>query len=206
MKHTLLTTSLLAAAASLSAATSLNSTPNPSGLVYERIGVGYVQNKVFSGFNLSGAAFVNESILVGGSYSNIDGRKNYKDTSGELSQFNLSYVLFTGAGDVIFGTSYGQGNMYSDNKVVVADEMTFGISYRQALVENLEFIVGYQRIASKAGYIDSVALDAQDVSGSAFSLSLRCNVTRQLDLTASYTLQKESLGGNTLNLSAGYNF
>ncbi len=206
MKHTLLTASLLSAAAALSAASSLKSTPNPSGLVYERIGAGYVQNDVFSGFTLSGAAFVNESLLVGGSYSNIDGRKDYADTSGELSRFNLNYVLFTGAGDVIIGASYGQGNMYSDSEVVVADEMAFGISYRQAIIEELEFVVGYQRISSKAGYVDAFSLNAQDVDGSAFNFALRFNINRQFDLTASYTLQKDSLGGNTLNLSAGYNF
>ncbi len=206
MKHTLLTVSLLSAAAAVSAASSVNSTPNPSGLVYERIGAGYVKNDVFSGCNLSGWAFFNDSLLIGGSYSNIDGRKDYKDTSGELSRFNLNYVLFTGTGDVIIGASYGQGNMYSDAEVVVADEMAFGISYRQAIIDELEFMVGYQRISSKAGYVDAFNLNAQDVDGSAFNLALRYNITRQFDVTASYTLQKESLGGNTLSLSAGYNF
>lgn len=206
MKNTLLTVSLLSAAAALSAASGANSTPNPSGLVYERIGAGYVRNSVFSGFALSGAAFVNESLLIGGSYTNMDGRKDYKDTSGELARFNLNYVLYTGAGDVIIGASYGQGNMYSDNEVVVADEMAFGVSYRQAIVDDLEFTVGYQRVSSKAGYVDAFSLNAQDVDGSAFTLALRYNITRQFDVTATYTLQKESLGGNTLNLSAGYNF
>ena len=206
MKNTLMTVSLLSAAAALSAAGSTNSTPNPSGLVYERIGAGYVQNEVFSGFTLSGAAFVNESLLIGGSYSNIDGRKGYADTSGELSRFNLSYVLYVGAGDIIFGTSYGQGNMYSDSEVVVADEMIFGITYRQAINENFEFSLGFNRVSSKAGYVGISGFDAQDVDGSAFNLAVRCNITREFDVTAAYTLQKDSLGGNTLNLSVGYNF
>lgn len=204
MKHTLLTVSLLSAAAALSAATSINSTPNSSGLVYERIGAGYVRNDVFSGFTLAGAAFVNDSILVGGSYTNLDGRKSYSNTSGELSRFNLSYVVNVGSGDIIFTGSYGQGHMYNSAEVYVADEMTFGISYRQLIIEDLEFLVGVNRVSSKS--LDAVTLDYLDVDGTAFNLALRYNISRQFDVTAAYTLQKESLGGNTLNLSVGYNF
>jgi hypothetical protein len=204
MKHPLLTVSLLSAAAVLSAAPSLKNTPNSSGLVYERIGAGYVQNDVFAGFTLSGAAFVNDSILVGGSYTNLDGRKGYKSTSGELSRFNLGYVVNVGPGDIIFGASYGQGHMYNNAEVYVADEMTFGVSYRQAIVEDFEFLLGVNRVSSKS--LDAITLQYQDVDGTAFNLSLRYNFTRQLDLTAGYALQKQSLGGNTFNVSLGYNF
>lgn len=204
MKHTLLTVSLLSAAAALSAAGSVNATPNPSGLVYERIGAGYVRNDVFTGFTLTGAAFVNEAILVGGSYTNLDGRKSYKNTSGELSRFNLSYVVNVGSGDVVFTGGYGQGHLYNSAQVYVADEMTFGISYRRQIVEDFEFLVGVNRVSSKS--LDVVTLEYIDVDGTAFNLSLRYNISRQFDVTAAYSMQKESLGGNTLNISLGYNF
>lgn len=211
MKHTLLTASLLSAAAALSAAYPGNSTPNESGLVYERVALGYVQNDVFKGVTLSGAAFVNENILIGGSYSDIDGRKDYHGVNGELSRFNLGYVFFVGTGDIQVSASYGQGNMYGPGAVVVADETTFGISYRQQIVENLEFSVGYARVNStQGGLVDlgggSVGFAAADVDGDLFNLSLRLNLSRQFDITATYGFQKEELGGDTINISVGYNF
>jgi hypothetical protein len=211
MKNTLLTVSLLSAAAALSAASSVNSTPNPSGLVYERIALGYAQNDIFSGVTLSGAAFLGEGLLVGGSYSDIEGRKGYDGVSGELSRFNVGYVFFVGTGDLQVSASYGQGNMYGPGALVVADETVFGISYRQQIVESLEFSIGYARVSSTQGALvdvggGSVGFAAQKVNGDLFTFALRYNINRQFDVTASYGFQKDNLGGDTLNLSVGYNF
>ncbi len=169
-----------------------------------------MQNDIFDGVTLSGAAFLNEGLLVGGSYSDIDGRKDFKGVSGKLSRFSLGYVFFVGSGDIQLNASYGQGNMYGSGAVVAADETVFGISYRQQLVEGLEFSLGYSRVDTTQGALVDVGgtneFFSQEVDGNLFNITLRYNFSRQFDITASYGFQKDSLGGDTLNISVGYNF
>lgn len=213
MKHTYLTIPVLLAAAALSAQSAGNSaagTPNPSGLVYERIGVGYVQNDAYDGIHLSGSAILGDALLVGGSYSDIEGRKLFSGVSGDYSRFQLGYVFYVGTGDVIVTAGYGQGNMYNDLAVVVQDEFAFGIAYRQAIGAGFEFTVGYTRVETTlAGLYDDGTLfgaDASDENANVFILGLRYNLSREFDVTANYSFQDEDVGGDLLSVSAGYNF
>lgn len=210
IKNTL-TLAFLTTASALCAANTASGTPNPSGLVYDRVGVGYVQNDAYDGIQVLGTAVLGEGLLVGGSYSNIDGRKDFSGVDGEYSRFQLGYVFYVGAGDIIVTAGYGQGNMYGDDAVVVQDELAFGIAYRQAIAAGLEFSVGYTRIdTTVAGVVDLgggiIGLDAADEDANVFTLGLRYNFSRQFDLTATYSFQKDEVGGDLLSISAGYNF
>ena len=211
MMKNILTLTLLTSASALCAANAAARTPNPSGLVYDRVGIGYVQNDAYDGIQLSGAAILGEGFLVGGSYSNIDGRKDFAGVDGEYSRFHIGYVFYVGAGDIIVTAGYGQGNMYGDAAVVVQDEMALGIAYRQAIAAGLEFSVGYSRIDSTvAAVVDLgggiIGLDALEEDANVFTLGLRYNFSRQFDLTATYSFQKDEVGGDMLAISAGYNF
>ena len=77
MKNTLLTVSLLSAAAALSA----QSAGSPK-MSYDFIRAGYVQGEEIKGIAVSGTALLGEHVLIGGSYQDLTAR-NLDDVDGE---------------------------------------------------------------------------------------------------------------------------
>ena len=105
MKHTpILLLTLVAASAS--AADGLG-----SGLNYNRLGLGYESNDSIKSIVVSGEAKLGEYVLVGGSYSDVDGKGLLDGTSGNIARFSLGVVFNAGPGDVVVRASYGQGNL-----------------------------------------------------------------------------------------------
>ena len=132
MKHTLLTVSLLSAAAALSA----QSAGSPK-MSYDFIRAGYVQGEEIKGLAISGTALLGEHVLIGGSYQDLTAR-NLDDVDGEASTFNLGARFGVGSGDIIIGASYGQlqgAGIDGGSVVAVAANVTsLGIAYRHEAV------------------------------------------------------------------------
>jgi len=195
MKHTpILLLTLVAASAS--AADGLG-----SGLNYNRLGLGYESNDSIKSIVVSGEAKLGEYILVGGSYSDVDGKGVYDGAGGYISRFGLGVVFSAGPGDVILRASYGQGNLTDGISLGVADERSFGISYRTAIGAGFEGELGYARVRTRM--VGDWLLESND---NVFKATLRYNLSRNFDLSLAYSLQDDIVGGNNLGLSVGYSF
>ncbi len=207
MKHTLLTVSLLSAAAALSA----QGLGSPK-MSYDFIRAGYVQSDEVKGLGISGTALLGDHVLVGGSYQDLTAR-NLDDVDGEATTFHLGARFGVGSGDGIVGASYGQlqrAGLDGGNAVAVAANVTsLGITYRHSFNETWEAFVRYDRVRTEyaAGSYDlstglaAVAADSQ--SDNQFGVAIRCNVTKEIDVTAGYSWID---GEGAWSLSAGYNF
>jgi hypothetical protein len=215
MKHItpILALSTLAAAS----AVAQSSPAKGNGLVYDRIGVGYAQNDTTDGLNGSFTALLGSHILVGGAYSDLDGRKDFSGVSGNGSSFSLGAKFEVGPGDLIIAYTYTQIQLSGvDEGLGLAaglngDTDTFSATYRMALNSSIEFAVGVSRLSGDADYavIDftdsppTVPLaDTVDFSDTAGTVSVRFNLTKQFDVTLGYTFADD----NTWSISAGYNF
>jgi len=195
MKHTpILLLTLVAASAS--AADGLG-----SGLNYNRLGLGYESNDSIKSIVVSGEAKLGEYILVGGSYSDVDGKGVYDGAGGYISRFGLGVVFSAGPGDVILRASYGQGNLTDGISLGVADERSFGISYRTAIGAGFEGELGYARVRTRM--VGDWLLESND---NVFKATLRYNLSKNFDLSLAYSLQDDIVGGNNLGLSVGYSF
>jgi len=207
MKHTLLTVSLLSAASALSA----QGLGSPK-MSYDYIRAGYMQGEEVKGVSVSGLALLGEHVLVGGSYQDLTAR-NLDDVDGEATTFNLGARFGVGSGDIIVSASYGQIQAagFHDSFAVIgaANVTTFGITYRHSFNDQWEAFVSYERIRTEyaAGSID---FDTGDELGEIarynddqFGVALRCNVTKEFDVTAAYSWID---GNGALSISAGYNF
>jgi hypothetical protein len=194
MKHTPILLTLVAASAS--AADGLG-----SGLNYNRLGLGYESNDSIKSIVVSGEAKLGEYILVGGSYSDVDGKGVYDGAGGYISRFGLGVVFSAGPGDVILRASYGQGNLTDGISLGVADERSFGISYRTAIGAGFEGELGYARVRTRM--VGDWLLESND---NVFKATLRYNLSRNFDLSLAYSLQDDIVGGNNLGLSVGYSF
>ncbi len=183
-------------AASASAADGLG-----SGLNYNRLGLGYESNDSIKSIVVSGEAKLGEYILVGGSYSDVDGKGVYDGAGGYISRFGLGVVFSAGPGDVILRASYGQGNLTDGISLGVADERSFGISYRTAIGAGFEGELGYARVRTRM--VGDWLLESND---NVFKATLRYNLSRNFDLSLAYSLQDDIVGGNNLGLSVGYSF
>ena len=183
-------------AASASAADGLG-----SGLNYNRLGLGYESNDSIKSIVVSGEAKLGEYVLVGGSYSDVDGKGIYDGAGGYISRFGLGVVFSAGAGDVILRASYGQGNLTDGIDLGVADERSFGISYRTAIGSGFEGELGYARVRTRM--VGDWLLESND---NVFKATLRYNLSRNFDLSLAYSLQDDIVGGNNLGLSVGYSF
>jgi hypothetical protein len=150
---------------------------------------------------ISGEAKLGEYLLVGGSYSDVDGKGVFDGGSGYISRFGLGVVVSAGAGDVILRVSYGQGNLTDGVSLGVADERSFGISYRTAIGAGFEGEVGYARVRTRM--VGDWLLTSND---NVFSASVRYNFTKNFDVKLSYAFQSDDVGGNKVGLSAGYSF
>jgi len=195
MKHTpILLLTLIAASAS--AADGLG-----SGLNYNRLGLGYESNDSIKSIVVSGEAKLGEYVLVGGSYSDVDGKGVYDGAGGYISRFGLGVVFNAGPGDVILRASYGQGNLTDGISLGVADERSFGISYRTAIGAGFEGELGYARVRTRM--VGDWLLESND---NVFKATLRYNFSKNFDASLAYSFQDDIVGGDNFGLSAGYSF
>jgi hypothetical protein len=207
MKHTLLTVSLLSAAAALSA----QSVGSPK-MSYDFIRAGYVQSEEIRGYGISGTALLGDHVLVGGSYQDLTAR-NLDDVDGEATSFNLGARFGVGSGDIIIGASYGQlqgAGVDGGSVVAVAANVTsLGVTYRHSFNETWEAFVSYDRVRTEyaAGTYDldtgDALVGAASQSDNMFGVAVRCNVTKEIDVTVGYAWVD---GDGAFSLSAGYNF
>ena len=207
MKHTLLTVSLLSAAAALSA----QSVGSPK-MSYDFIRAGYVQSDEIKGYGISGTALLGDHVLVGGSYQDLTAR-NLDDVDGEATSFNLGARFGVGSGDIIIGASYGQlqgAGVDGGSVVAVAANVTsLGVTYRHSFNETWEAFVSYDRVRTEyaAGTYDldtgDALVGAASQSDNMFGVAVRCNVTKEIDVTVGYAWVD---GDGAFSLSAGYNF
>ena len=207
MKHTLLTVSLLSAAAALSA----QSVGSPK-MSYDFIRAGYVQSEEIKGYGISGTALLGDHVLVGGSYQDLTAR-NLDDVDGEATSFNLGARFGVGSGDIIIGASYGQlqgAGVDGGSVVAVAANVTsLGVTYRHSFNETWEAFVSYDRVRTEyaAGTYDldtgDALVGAASQSDNMFGVAVRCNVTKEIDVTVGYAWVD---GDGAFSLSAGYNF
>ena len=207
MKHTLLTVSLLSAAAALSA----QSAGSPK-MSYDYIRAGYVQGEEIKGLGLSGNALLGEHVLIGGSYQDLTAR-NLDDVDGEATTFHLGARFGVGSGDIIVTASYGQlqgaGFDGASAVAVAANVTSLGVAYRHSFNETWEAFFSYDRIRTEyaAGSYDldtgAAFVGAASQSDNMFGVAVRCNVTKEIDVTAGYAW----IGGDgAFSISAGYNF
>ena len=197
MKHTpILLLTLVAASASAAAGAG-------SGLNYNRLGVGYESDDALKSLVISGEAKLGEYLLVGGSYSDVDGKGLLDGTSGNIARFSLGAAFNAGPGDVILRASYGQGNLTDGVDIAVADERSFGVSYRAELGAGFEGEVGYARVRTRIPFVGIGLFTSND---DVFSASVRYNVTKNFDVKLSYAFQSDDVGGNKFGISAGYSF
>jgi hypothetical protein len=202
MKHTpILLLTLVAASAS--AAVDLGNELN-----YNRIGVGYESNDLLKSFVVSGEAKLGEYVLVGGSYSDASGKGDNDGYDGNIVRFGLGAVFTAGPGDLIFRASYGQGNIATNDfdSAGVADESSFGLSYRAAIGAGFEGELGYARVRTRMVGYNNVDIAAGILNDNVFRVTLRHNITNNFDIRLTYLFQDDFIGGDTFGLSAGYSF
>jgi hypothetical protein len=197
MKHTpILLLTLVAASASAAPGAG-------SGLNYNRLGVGYESDDALKSLVISGEAKLGEYLLVGGSYSDVDGKGLLDGTSGNIARFSLGAAFNAGPGDLILRASYGQGHLTDGTDIAVADERSFGVSYRAELGAGFEGEVGYARVRTRIPFVGVGLFTSND---DVFSASVRYNVTKNFDVKLSYAFQSDDVGGNKFGVSAGYSF
>jgi hypothetical protein len=205
MKHTpILLLTLVAASASAAAGAG-------SGLNYNRAEVGYVTSDAVKGFNVGATAELGHSgFLVSGSYADVDGKGDIAGFGGYMTGFGLAYKFSVGAGDLAVGLAYQQGQFGASNGFAVAEQTALGLQYRQALGSSAEFSIGYQRVRTNLGALVAVGGVINGAVGSEndniFSVGLRYNLTKNLDLSLTYAFTGTSAGGDALGISAGYGF
>jgi hypothetical protein len=203
MKHTPAILLLTLVAASASAAVGAGNDLN-----YDRLGVGYESNDLLKSFVVSGEAKLGEYVLVGGSYSDVSGKGDNDGYDGNIVRFGLGAVFTAGPGDLIFRASYGQGNIATDDfdSAGVADESSFGLSYRAALGAGFEGELGYARVRTRMAGYNNVDIAAGIINDNVFRVTLRHNFTSNFDVRVTYLFQDDFIGGDTFGISAGYSF
>lgn len=207
MNHTLLTVTVLAASAALSA-----QNVGAPKMSYDSIRLGYVQGEEIKGLSLTGSALLGDHVLVGGSYQDLTAR-NLDDVDGEATSVSLGFRFGAGSGDIIIGASYGQlqgSGVDAGSVVAVAANVTsLGVAYRHAFSSTWEGLVSYDRVRTEyaAGSYDlytGLAYGAAaSQSDNQFGVAVRCNATKELDVTLGYSWID---GDGAWSLSAGYNF
>ena len=202
MKHTpILLLTLVAASASAAPGTG-------NELNYNRIGVGYESNDLLKSFVVSGEAKLGEYVLVGGSFSDVSGKGDNDGYDGNIVRFGLGAVFTAGPGDLIFRASYGQGNIATADfdSAGVADERSYGLSYRAVIGAGFEGELGYSRVRTRMAGYNNVDIAAGILSDNVFKVTLRHNFSKNLDIRLTYLFQDDFIGGDTFGVSAGYSF
>jgi hypothetical protein len=200
MKHIpILLLTLVAASASAAVGNELN---------YNRVGLGYESNDLLKSVVVSGEAKLGDYVLVGGSYSDVTGKGDNDGYDGNIVRFGLGAVFTAGPGDLIFRASYGQGNIATDDFVSagVADERSYGLSYRANIGAGFEGELGYSRVRTRMAGYNNVDIAAGILSDNVFKVTLRHNFTKNLDIRVTYLFQDDFIGGDTFGVSAGYSF
>jgi hypothetical protein len=206
MKNTLLTVSLLSAAA---AASAQSASPAMS---YDFVRVGFAQEKFLDGLTVSGSALLGDHIIVGGEYRDLNGRGF--NGGGEGTAFNLGARFGVGYGDIIISASYGQlqGSAVDEDGdigVLAGNQTTLSVTYRHSFNETWEAFIGVSNIRTEAAAgsfnfdTEEFALGAGSSSDNAVSIAVRCNLSKEFDITASNAWVD---GDATWSLSVGYNF
>jgi len=198
MKHTPSILLLTLVAASAAAAPGVG-----SGLNYNRLGVGYESDDSLKSVVISGEAKLGDYVLVGGSYSDVDGKGDLDGTSGNIARFSLGAVFNAGPGDLILRASYGQGHLTDGVDIAVADERSFGVSYRAELGAGFEGELGYSRVRTRIPFVGIGLFTSND---DVFKATVRYNVTKNFDVSLAYSFQSDDVGGDKFGLSAGYSF
>jgi hypothetical protein len=205
MKHTpILLLTLVAAAASAAPVSG-------SGLNYNRVAVGYVSSDALKGFDVSATAeLANSGVLISGTYADVKGKGSIAGFSGYMTGFGVAYKFSVGPGDLAVGLGYQQGQFGASNGFAVAEQTALGLQYRQALGSSAEFSVGYQRVSTNIGALVAVGSVINGAVASAneniFSVGLRYNVTKSIDVSLTYAFSGTSAGGDAIGLAAGYSF
>ena len=206
---------LLLLAAAVTPAFAQNAPVAKSSLNYNRIAVGYSDDDLLKGYNITASALLANSIIVSGIYDDVDTKGDAAGLSGKLSGFGLAYKFNVGPGDLAIGYTYKTGTVYGefDNYLAVglmsAEQKGFNINYRQAINSQFEFSVGYARIQTLAAAIaisGSVGIADLDSTDNSYNIGLRYNITKNLDLSLNYAFQDENAGGDKFGVSVGYNF
>jgi hypothetical protein len=192
---------LLAAISTVAAPASARHFDLGSELNYNRIGVGYESDDFLNSMVISGEAKLGSTLLVGGSYSDVTGKRDYDGFTGNIARFGLGAVITAGPGDLILRASYGQGNLRSNVELGVADERSFGISYRASLGNGFEGTLGYARVRTRM-VGDWVEISNDNV----IRASIRYNFSQKLDLTLTYASQSKDVGGDSFGASLGFSF
>ena len=187
-----------------------------SSLNYNRVAVGYSSDDLLKGFNITASALLGDAIIVSGIYDDVDAKGDAAGLSGKLSGFGLAYKFNVGPGDLSVGYSYKTGTVYGDfdnfsaSGLASAEQKGFGISYRQAINNQLEFSVGYARLETLVGLIATngsiVGADSIDSTTNSYNVGLRYNITKNLDMSFNYAFQNENAGGDKFGVSVGYSF
>lgn len=182
-------------------------------LSYDRVSASYSSNKVCSGMGLGATAQLGSNFLIGGSYSDIDYKKNLDGVTGTTTGFGIGYKVSAGLGDIILSLGYAQlqaGGVVSSVAVVAAAEQTsYGIGYRVKLNSEVELSADYTRrkVNTVSGAYDlssgESAAEGTSETYNDFGISARYNINKSFDITAGYNF---SSSANTWSLSAGYNF
>jgi len=177
-------------------------------LNYNRVGVGYDNDKFLNSTTVSGEARLGDYLLVGGSYAAISAKGDSDGLDGKFARFGLGLVFNAGPGDIILRGSYGQGNVETSDFSAfgVADETSFGISYRAALGAGFEGTVGLAYVDTRFAGTNLDAEAAFEKKETVVRLALRYNITNEIDVTATYAFRSKVVGGNNFGLSAGYSF
>jgi hypothetical protein len=182
-----------------------------SGLNYNRVEVGYLSDDSLKGFSVSATAELAQSgVLISGVYADVDGKGDLNGFGGYETGFGVAYKFNVGPGDLAVGVNYLQGQFGASNGVAIGEQKSFGLQYRQALGSSFEFSAGYQRVRTNLGALGIVGgvvvADAASVNGNVFNIGARYNITKNFDLSATYTFQSKDVGGNAFGVSAGYSF
>ena len=200
MKHTpILLLTLVAASASAAVGNELN---------YNRIGVGYESNDLLKSTVISGEAKLGEYVLVGGSYSDVTGKGDNNGYDGNIVRFGIGAVFSAGPGDLIFRASYGQGNIATADfdSAGVADERSYGLSYRAVIGAGFEGELGYSRVRTRMAGYNTVDIAAGTFTDDVFKATLRYNISKNFDVSLAYSFQDKMVGGDNFGISAGYSF
>ena len=181
-----------------------------SGLSYDRVAVGYSSNDALKGYDLTASALIGSNIIVTGAYQDVDGKGNLSGFGGRITGFDLAYKFNVGPGDLALGYQYSQGQFGTSNGFAVAEQKGFGLNYRQAINDTLEFSVGYAHLSTSLGELQvsggSITGGVASESDNVFDVAVRVNVTKNLNAELSYAFQNKNAGSNTLGISVGYNF
>ncbi len=181
-----------------------------SRLSYDRVAVGYSSNDSLKGYELTASALVGSNVIVTGAYQDVDGKGTLSGFGGRITGFGLAYKFNVGPGDLALGYQYAQGQFGASTGIAVAELKGFGLNYRQAINDTLEFSVGYARLSTELGALavvgGNIQLGAASETSNVFDVAVRVNVTKNLNAELSYAFQNKNAGSNTIGLSVGYNF